>query len=194
MKTVQITVAAHQSTNEGWPNASEIAALRAWIEGIAAAEVAGRYWTAQERAGRNARGLLAGVKRQLATWATNRGRLDLAQAVAALRPSAQCRKGLTSLLDNLERLVSASPVLGDELERWLPARAARTLRASGMRTLADLTLRVPRRRRWWSAIPGLGEAGARQIEAFFAAHPALTERARALVTTPRSPTSPLGKA
>src|SRR5439155_13248895 len=41
--------------------------------------------------------------------------------------------------------------------------------------------RIPRRRRWWAVIPGLGAAGARQIEAFFAAHPQLTERARALV-------------
>jgi hypothetical protein len=59
----------------------------------------------------------------------------------------------------------------------------RPLRTAGLRTLADLTLRVPRRRRrWWSAIAGLGPAGARRIEAFFAQHPTLTERARALVT------------
>lgn len=190
MRTAQITVSAAQSANEGWPNASEIAALRAWVEGIAATEVAMRYWTAQERIGRNARGLLAGVKRQLAAWATNRGRLDLAQAVAALSPSAQSRKGLATLLDSLERLAPAAPLFGDELERWLPARTARTLRAAGMRTLADLTLRVPRRRRWWSAIEGLGAAGARQVEAFFAAHPALTERARALITIQQPDLSP----
>lgn len=190
MKTVQIAISAPQTTKEGWPNASELAALRAWVDGIEASEVATRYWTVQERMGRNARGLLGGVKRQLAAWATNRGRLDLAHAVAALRPSASCRRGLIALLDNLERLEPATPLLGDELERWLPARVARTLRAAGMRTLADLTLRVPRRRRWWTAIPGLGAAGARQVEGFFAAHPALTERARALVTTQQPDLSP----
>jgi hypothetical protein len=42
-------------------------------------------------------------------------------------------------------------------------------------------VRIPRRRHWWKAIPGLGPASARKIEVFFAAHPALTERARALV-------------
>jgi site-specific recombinase XerD len=41
---------------------------------------------------------------------------------------------------------------------------------------------VPRRRRWWIAVPGLGQASAKRVEAFFAAHPDLTERARALVT------------
>ena len=58
------------------------------------------------------------------------------------------------------------------------------MRAHGITTLATLTVRIPRRRRWWAAIPGLGATAARQIEAFFAAHPQLTERARALVKEP----------
>ena len=42
-----------------------------------------------------------------------------------------------------------------------PAR--RALRARGIGTLADLTVRVPRRPRWWAAgIVGLGASGARQ--------------------------------
>ncbi|CAG4893707.1 Tyrosine recombinase XerC [Paraburkholderia gardini] len=52
---------------------------------------------------------------------------------------------------------------------------------AGIRTLADLTVRIPRRRRWWTGIAGLGVAGARRVEAFFATYPALTERARALI-------------
>ena len=55
------------------------------------------------------------------------------------------------------------------------------LRAHGIGTLADLTVRMPRRRRWWAIVPGLGPASARQIEGFFAQHPRLTERARALI-------------
>lgn len=35
-------------------------------------------------------------------------------------------------------------------------------------------------------MPRLGRTGARQIEAFFAAHPQLTERARALITVTTS--------
>jgi len=58
---------------------------------------------------------------------------------------------------------------------------AAALRAAGIKSLADLTVRVPRRRRWWAAIAGLGARGAKGVEAFFAAHPQLTERARALV-------------
>ncbi|MGF6543677.1 hypothetical protein OKW32_007054 [Paraburkholderia youngii] len=59
------------------------------------------------------------------------------------------------------------------------------LHAHGIRTLADLTVRVPRRRQWWKAVPGLGVASARAIEAFFAAWPALTEKARALIIASR---------
>lgn len=57
------------------------------------------------------------------------------------------------------------------------------LRAQGIKTLAALTVRIPRRRRWWTAVPGLGATGARKIEAFFALHPQLTERAWTLVAS-----------
>ncbi|MDZ5455811.1 phage integrase family protein [Azohydromonas lata] len=39
-------------------------------------------------------------------------------------------------------------------------------------------------------MPGLGATGARQVEAFFAAHPELTERARALVAAPPTDVQP----
>jgi site-specific recombinase XerD len=81
----------------------------------------------------------------------------------------------------LPRLADAEPQIADDIGHWLRPRAVRVLRAHGIATLADLTVRVPRRRQWWRAIEGLGAATAKQIEAFFAAHPNLTERARALV-------------
>lgn len=62
----------------------------------------------------------------------------------------------------------------NDVERWLPARSARALKAHGIKTLADLTVRIPRRRRWWAVIPDLGATSAKQIEAFFAAHAELT--------------------
>ncbi len=73
------------------------------------------------------------------------------------------------------------PQISDDIGLWLPTRTVGTLRAHGIATLADRTVRIPRQRQWWKAIPGLGPASARKIESFFAAHPTLTERARALV-------------
>ncbi len=55
------------------------------------------------------------------------------------------------------------------------------MKAHGIKTLAELTVRIPRRRRWWTAIAGLGATGARQVESFFAEHPHLTQQARVLV-------------
>jgi site-specific recombinase XerD len=81
----------------------------------------------------------------------------------------------------LPSLPTHVPLIGDDIAQWLDPRAVRALQAQGIKTLAALTVRIPRRRRWWATVPGLGAAGARRIEAFFAEHPQLTERARALV-------------
>src|SRR5205814_1355654 len=84
-------------------------------------------------------------------------------------------------IELLPTLVVPEPLIGDDVAQWLPPRAAKALHAHGIKTLAALTMRIPRRRRWWVAIPGIGVASARLIEAFFAEHPQLTERARVLV-------------
>jgi hypothetical protein len=81
----------------------------------------------------------------------------------------------------LPSLPIPKPLIGDDIAQWLDPRAVQALHAQGIKTLAALTVRIPRRRRWWAAVPGLGVTGARKIEAFFALHPQLTERARALV-------------
>lgn len=73
------------------------------------------------------------------------------------------------------------PLIGDDFARWLPARVAEAWHVCGIKTLAEVTVRIPRRCRWWAGIPGLGATGARQVEAFFASHPQLTDLARALV-------------
>src|SRR5258708_1156289 len=71
--------------------------------------------------------------------------------------------------------------MGHDVGRWSGARAPTPLREHGMATLAVLTVGIPRGRQWWKPIPGLGPASARRIEAFFAAYPMLTGRARALI-------------
>lgn len=76
--------------------------------------------------------------------------------------------------------------MSDPVDVWLSSRAVAALHQHGIRTLAELTVRVPRRRRWWLTIPRLGVRSARQIEAFFAAYPALTEGARAPIVVPTS--------
>jgi site-specific recombinase XerD len=135
--------------------------------------------------------MLSSVRVALTCFARARHRDDLAglfDHAAAERGSRQ--RAVLHAIDTLRNLPMPRPQITDAVEAWLPPRMSAALRAQGIRTLAHLTVRVPRRRRWWTTVPKLGVAGARKIEAFFSAHPHLTERARALVVAPTPVTRP----
>lgn len=167
------------------PGANALAALRAWYEGTPSRAAVARFWPDALTPGRSARGVIGALRRQMAEAARLRQRDDLATLfTCAAEGRSTHAAAVVRALETLRQLAPATPQITDSVDVWLPARAAAALRAHGLRTLADLTVRIPRRRRWWLAIDGLGERSARVIEAFFAAHPQLTERARALVTRP----------
>ena len=120
------------------------------------------------------------IRRKLIAFAESRHRPDLAKVLQHTLDERQRRAGAVErAIETLRALPAPQPQISDDVEQWLAPRAAKALHAHGIRTLADLTVRIPRRRRWWAAIDGLGVAAARHIEAFFAAYPQLTERARA---------------
>jgi site-specific recombinase XerD len=73
----------------------------------------------------------------------------------------------------------------DAVGQWFSLRIATALSDHGLRTLADVCVRVCRRRRWWSDIAGLGAAGARHVEALIGAYPELA----ALADAPQHATS-----
>jgi site-specific recombinase XerD len=167
------------------PDAASLAALRAWYEGLSAREAVARYLGHVKADRQSARGMLGRIRRQLVTRANHGRRLDLAEVFGpeADRRQQQARAAATAI-EELATLTAPRPSIDDDVARWLAPHSAQALAAQGIRTLAALTVRIPRRRQWWIGIPGLGVRGARHIEAFFAAHPQLTERARALVTVP----------
>ncbi|WP_340527762.1 site-specific integrase [Cupriavidus necator] len=165
-----------------FPDAASLAALRAWYEGVSARDAVVRYLGERKASGQSARGILGHIRQLLAEFARRRQRQDLAALFAHGAAERVGRaKAINQAIDVLRRLPSPEPQVSDDIGQWLPARAVGALRAHGIETLADLTVRIPRRRRWWTAVPGLGPASARRIEAFFAEHPQLTERARALI-------------
>lgn len=166
----------------GMPTLADLAALRAWYEGMGAREAVQRYLPDKRATSQSSRAILGRLRRRLATYAVERHRPDLAESFTVPAGQRTLRaRAMAESLAELARLPAPQPVLGDSIERWLSARAVEALHARGIKTLADLTVRIPRRRRWWAAIPGLGQSGARRIEAFFATHPELTDRARALI-------------
>ena len=185
MKSSQFTARpVEDQSPPGFPDAAALAALRAWYEGLPAFEAAARYLENRKATGQSARGMLGHIRRQLAAFARSRHRDDLAALLEHGDAERSKRaRAVANAIQMLRALPAPVPLITDDIGLWLSPRAISALRAHGINTLADLTVRIPRRRRWWAAIPGLGAAGARGIEAFFAAHPQLTERARALVAT-----------
>lgn len=166
----------------GLPHADSLAALRAWYEGFSAREAVARYLGERTIDGESSRGVLGNVRRQLAVYARQVRRSDLAALFSHPESErSEHARAVAKAIELLPTLAVPQPLIGDDASTWLPARAANALHAYGIKTLAALAVRIPRRRRWWAAIPGLGATGARQVEAFFAAHPQLTDRARALV-------------
>ena len=168
--------------SSGFPDHAALAALRGWYSGLSSRQAVERYLNDRLGPGVSARAIIGGIRRTLIDLARSRQRPDL---VAVLQhDAAECAsraKAAWQAIELLRSLPATDPRISDDIELWFAERAVRALRAHGIDTLADLTVRIPRRRRWWSAVPGLGQASARHIERFFALHPQLTERARALV-------------
>lgn len=167
---------------EDFPDVAQLSALRAWYAGLSAREAVVRFLAATKAPGESSRGILGRIRTRLITLAHARHRPDLAvpfQHTAAQREE-RCNDA-SRAIEVLRCLPAPQPQISDDIDLWLPARSVAALRAHGIDSLADLTVRIPRRRRWWFTIAGLGPARAKQIESLFAAHPQLTERARALV-------------
>ncbi|WP_345817729.1 phage integrase family protein (plasmid) [Paraburkholderia sp. PREW-6R] len=187
MKTRDTTLskpalASDADNTTGFPDADELAILRAWYAGLAVRPAVERYLPSALGGNRSARGVLGQIRRRLVAIARTVHRDDLA---ALLSHPAEERerhaKAVAAAIDTLRAAPRPEPQIADDIAQWLAPRAVRALHAQGITTLADLTVRIPRRRQWWTAVPGLGPAGARAIEAFFAAWPTLTEKARALI-------------
>jgi site-specific recombinase XerD len=177
----------------GFPDASELAAFRAVAEGLDSRVAVERYAPHLLGDGRSARTVIGRTRRLLQRAARLAGRDDLAELLdsAHTRPGTRRAARISSVIEELRSASPRQPMIGDAVDDWFPPRLAAALRSVGIKTLAALTLRVPRRRRWWISVPGLGSTSARRVEAFFAAHPDLTERARALVAPAQvSPIAP----
>lgn len=169
------------SAVDSFPGPDTLAALRAWYQGLSATESVTRYLPERTK-GTSARGVIGKLRRHLIRYALQRHRADLADVFQ--HPESERRshaKAAGQAIETLRTLQPPQPLIGDSISEWLTPRAVRALEAQGIHTLAALTVRIPRLKRWWARIPGLGLAGARHIEAFFKQHPELIERAQTVI-------------
>jgi site-specific recombinase XerD len=182
MRQSQTSANGPASQSPTFPDADSLAALRGWYAGLSSRAAVDRYLSHGKAPGESARGILGCIRRQLVALARQRQRADLADLLQhPANERLERASAVAHAIELLRALPAPQPQIADDIDLWLAPRAVRVLRAHGIATLADLTVRVPRRRRWWSTICGLGQTSARQIEAFFEANPQLTERARALI-------------
>ncbi|BEU23247.1 phage integrase family protein [Paraburkholderia caribensis] len=166
-----------------FPDADELAALRGWYAGLSTREAVARYLPGRTGNRQSARGVLGSIRRALVAVARYVRREDLVAILEAPgRTQTRRAKTVPDAIEELRHAVPPEAQVSDPVECWFPGRVARVLQEKGITTLADLTVRIPRRKQWWKVIPGLGVTNAKRIEAFFASHPGLTERARALIT------------
>lgn len=173
------------------PDEARLAAWRAWLQGVPSRSAVDRYLSEERGVGQSARALIGRTRRDLTLYARVRGRADLADAIARGHPRrARDRDAALRAVELLRGVPVPVPDVSDAVESWLSTRVARVLGAARIRTLAELTVRVPRRRMWWAGIAGLGRAGASEVEALFAAHPGLTEGARSLIRISNSDVCP----
>jgi len=131
----------------GFPGADELAALRAWYEGLGARDAVARYLGDTRHAGASSRGVLSGIRKRLASFARSRHQNDL--AVLFVHRSQDRAQQVRCVLQAIEALRTApapSPLAGDDIDRWLDPRTAKALRAHGIQALADLSVRMVRRR------------------------------------------------
>jgi site-specific recombinase XerD len=178
--------AASHAEPPDFPDADELAMLRAWYAGLPARQAVERYLPSALGNGKSARGVLGRIRSKLLDVARLAHRDDLAALLShPAQEREQHAKTVAHAINVLRTARPPEPQIADDVAQWITPRAVRVLYAHGIRTLADLTVRIPRRRQWWKAVPGLGAASARTIEAFFAAWPALTDKARALIVANR---------
>lgn len=161
-----------QEGDDAFASADELAALRAWYQGLSARQAVTRYLTPSGLDGQSSRAVLTAVRKKLQAFAMRRHRKDLAKVLdhSSEKRTAHAREALAAI-EAMRQLPAPSPALVDSVDLWLPGRAALALKAAGLPTLADVAAKASQRKRWWTDVPRLGVTTARELEGLLAQLP-----------------------
>ena len=170
------------------PTRDDVAAFRAYLDGIAPRLVVARYGARYLEHEPSAHRILSTIRRTLITALRLRQRHDEAQLLRTAQPgrlSPAAARRLDALLRQLPDLAVPTPALTDPVAPWFAPRSARSLAAAGITTLGAVAIRQLHRRTWWRTVPGLGLRGTQAIDAFFTSHVHLRDETRRLLREPR---------
>lgn len=166
------------------PSADAIAALRAWYEGLSARDAVRRYLGQLKADGQSSRAILSAIRLRLVKAAQARHRHDLEPALTgASDPNASTKRTVrlfNAALDSLSATPLPVPRTTDDVQHWIGRRTANALHGAGVVSMADLLVRVRRRRTWWRDVKGIGAIAAAQVERFLAGQPQLVAAVAAL--------------
>ncbi|MEM5429539.1 phage integrase family protein [Cupriavidus oxalaticus] len=161
---------------------SEFAAVRAYVQGMPAAMVVGRYLADEgddDDAGESALRTLLGLRDRMVQLAHLHGRADLAELLVA--GPGRSNRGMDRRVDalaELERLGMAAPRAEHGVELWFGPSLARRLRNAEIVTInALIALINVRGTGWWRRVPRIGALAGQAVNRWLAEH-------RELVRTP----------
>ncbi|WP_354685368.1 phage integrase family protein [Cupriavidus necator] len=154
---------------------SEFAAVRAYVQGMPAPMVVGRYLSddgEDDNSGESALRVLLGLRDRMVQLAHLHGRQDLAELLVA--GPGRSNRGMDRRVDalaELERLGTAAPRPAHGVELWFGPALARRLRHGEIITLKALIERVNRRGTgWWRGVPRIGALAGNAINRWLGEH------------------------
>ncbi|GLC90653.1 hypothetical protein Tamer19_00610 [Cupriavidus sp. TA19] len=162
---------------------SEFAAVRAYVQGMPAAMVVGRYLADDgddDDAGESALRTLLGLRDRMVQLAHLHGRADLAELLVA--GPGRSNRGMDRRVDalaELERLGTAAPRAEHGVELWFGPSLARRLRNAEIVTIKALIgLANVRGAGWWRRVPRIGALAGQAINRWLAEHRGLVRTAQ----------------
>jgi hypothetical protein len=112
--------AALPCSAEGFPTASEMAALHAWYQGLDTREAVARYLDAKLVANGSSRTVIRDIRHRLRTFARLRSRSDLAELIAHKESErTKLARDVFQAIETLRCSPPAVPEISDAIERWL---------------------------------------------------------------------------
>ena len=179
-----------QVVDADFPSVPELAAYRAWLEGLGSRAAVEQFLAGDRAPGASSRAIIGRVRRRLIACAQARQRDDLAGLFQAA-PRSRRARAVPAAIDALRRTQAPPPRMTDAVGRWLPARVAMPLVVAGVGTLADLVVRLRSGTGWWRRVPGIGRGAADACAQFFAHHRDLLQQAERTLVRADSPVMPL---
>lgn len=160
---------------------SEESVLRSWFNGVSDSKSCALFNGRERGDETRSRTTIDRLRRQAAAAARARGREDLA-SIFRCKPNdrKENRQAFEGAIWALKHHDKVEPGMDDDVGIWLGSRLSNALRAGGVSQVAQLTARYCHGKGWWKEFPGLGKAGAQRVSRFFAEHPDLLKRGRAL--------------